>query len=585
MRSWILLAALMFTLLLSSCRQEEINAPTAAPAATLPPIPTPTSTPVIPNVTPTPGYLEPRYHENGIAALEPSVSVVNSSKGAVNSQNPSFMDLEINTLYPLTLTLKISRIEEDGRLFLVEYKPVVGLGSQEADSSVVQPGVHEQLLTWDAQGSYLTDGEAGEFIFLEDIGSARSRVRGEFTPAGSDQAIPVYLEFDKGTGILTSVVDAESGEAITFSTGDVVQPERNYLEGVEGYLSEPGADLTINDYGQLYLQRIPLPDGRYQLDYRFENPEMKPFHLFEQMKVENSESSSGEEVYFDPVRGLQFLVPLGWAEPENRSGRLVTYSPDGALTLTVASQPADPDLTSGDLRDGVMELFGEINLLYEEPVTIGDVNTTWAAYGYESEEIPVTGVFLALVDDGWGYIFDLEAKEIDDEWLLDTADSIFDSIQIRAVGRDEHPGDWEDTQVGDYIFSADRSLLWSKTSLGWDRFAAKDGDSFIAFRQLDSQDAGAFDLREYLLAELVDHDSEAALSEQYRLSIGVNDWNRIDYDAANPGETPRVGFLMRLAESAADLLVWGESSADKIDSLERETFNPMIADVRYAVLP
>jgi len=568
----ILLASLVMALL--SCQQVE-EIPTAAPVATVPVPPTVTLIPM----TPTPDYLEPRHRDSVIVAKDPIIARVNTSSDTVSSQNPAYLDLEITSMHPLSLTLEVSRIEDDGRVLLIDRPPISpGDGASES-SSVISPGIQEQLLTWDALGYYLSDGTAGGFVFVEDTEPGQSRVRGLHRPSGSDEDTEAYLLFDKDVGILTGVSDARNGEPLTYLPGDSFQTEIYYLEGGDDYITETGTALFINEYGVLYLQNLPLPDGHYQLDYRFLSPAGKPFHIFEQFEVDNSGIEPGKKTYFDPVHGLQFRLPNDWSTPEYSEGVLTTQDSEGSFKLTLVSQPSEPSKTPGELRAQVLDAYGDVHMLYAEPVVIGDIATSWTAYGYESQDGPVTGVFLAFAKGGWAHVIDIEGQNTEDEILLDTAGSIIRSLELRPVSREEHPGMWQETPIDGYVVSTDGSFLRDQTDTKWDRFVAKDGSSFIAFRVLEQGIGMNNDLRSLLLGDITGPIPDVTLSEQYGLTLGSNQWNRIDFTYGGSDGEPRLGFLMRSAGPSSELLVWAESTPENYDSLERETFFPMLADI------
>lgn len=560
---------------LMSCKQKE-EIPTAAPVATVPIPPTATSIPL----TPTPGYLEPRQWESSNIAKDPIITRVNSSSDVVSSQNPAFLDLEITSMYPLSLTLQVSRIEDDGRVLLIDRQPISPGDGASASISSIPPGIQEQLLTWDARGFYLNDGSAGGFVFVDDMGPGMGRVRGLHRPSGSDEDTEAYLLFDKDIGILMGVSDANSGEALTYLPGDTFQTEIYYLEGGDDFITETGTALFFNDYGVLYLRDLPLPDGQYQLDFQFLNPEGKPYHLFEQFEVDNSNIEPGVTTYFDPVHGIQFRIPYDWSTPENQDGVLTTQDPGGLFGLTVVSQPVELSTTSGELRAQVLEAYGDVHMLYAEPVDISGINTSWTVYGYESEDGPITGAFLAISKDGWAHVLDIEGHNIEDDFLVDTAGSIVRSLELRPVSREEHPGTWLDTSIDGYIVSTDSSFLRDRTDTEWDRFVTKDSSSFIAFRQLDQRTGTDNDLRSLLLGEITGPIPDVTLSEQYGLMLGSNRWNRIDFSYDSSDGELRWGFVMRSAGPSSGLLVWAESTPDNYDKLERDTFFPMLADIK-----
>jgi hypothetical protein len=114
---------------------------------------------------------------------------------------------------------------------------------------------------------------------------------------------------------------------------------------------------------------------------------------------------------------------------------------------------------------------------------------------------------------------------------------------------------------------------------------AKDGSSFIAFRQLDQRISKDNDLRSLLLGEITGPIPDVTLSEQFGLTLGSNQWNRIDFSYGDSDGELRWGFVMRSAGPTTGLLVWAESTPENYDKLERETFFPMLADIKEIASP
>jgi len=574
-RNWYLALLVLMAISLLSCQRED-EVPTIAPVATVPISPTVTPIPA----TPTPGYLEPRHRGSVNFSAEHTIDVVNVSQDAGSSQNPAFIDVEITSMRPLSVTLEVSRIEDDGRVLLIDRRPITLQNSPAVSSSIIQPGIHEHLFIWDAYGAYLSDGSAGGFVFIEEIAPGLGLVRGIHKPAGTDEANDADLLFDLENNTLVSVSEPNLGEPLAVNSGDTFQTQIYYLEGVDSYTSETGTALYFGDFGNLYLQELPLPDGLYQLDYRFTSADGPRIDIFEQITVENTSLDPGQQNYFDPDHGYQFRVPDDWSSPSTSSGMVTAQDPSGSMTLSVTSQPVDAGTTSSELLDQVLEAYGNVQIFYEEPVSLGDINTSWTAYGYESDDGLITGVFLALVVDGWGHVFDLEGQASEEERLLETAGDFIGSLEMRPVGRQEHPGKWVDTQIDGYIVSMDGTFLHDQSDEALDKFVAKDGSSFIAFQSFEGGRIKTNDLRSYLLDEIIGLAPEIELSEQYGLDLGSNQWNRIDYSYKEPNGNPRWGFIARSADPEVKLLVWAETMPGSFDSMERDTFLPILADIR-----
>ncbi|MGB3712794.1 MAG: hypothetical protein WA996_00020 [Candidatus Promineifilaceae bacterium] len=566
----------LLSILVISCRDKREDVPTIAPRATVPA--SPTDIPIPP--TSTPAHLEPRYDGSVNLLPAPHLEKVYASTEVVSRQNPAFIGLEITTLIPLSVTLEVSRIEDDSRVLLVDHLPVNSQGPAGATDSLIKPGIHEHLQIWVPQGSFLSDGSAGDFVYLEKFVAGQGRVQGQIRPSESDTLSDAYLIFDLADGVLTGVVDANSGVPLEHRPGDIFQTQITYLDGDQIASVETGTILIFDENGDLSLEERPLPDGRYQLNYRSLFLNSGDSDPGSQFTVENANLVPGQQTYINPLYGYQFRLPEKWPGPIHKNGLVLGQDPDSSLTLSIVSEPGLWGTISSDFRAQVLEAYGDIQILYEEAVAVGEINTSWTAYGYESEVGQHTGVFLAIVSGSWGHVIDLEGLSFDEEHLLDTARIIVDSLVIRPINRDEHPGNWVDAEIDGYVLSTGTSFLYNHANADWHKFVAKDGYSFIALRGINESAGSTGDLLSLWTSKITGGAPDLAVSEAYQVVLGETTWMRNDYSYSDPDGEPLWGFIMIPLDPMLTLVAWAESTPDNFESMERDTFFPMLVDIQ-----
>jgi hypothetical protein len=297
--------------------------------------------------------------------------------------------------------------------------------------------------------------------------------------------------------------------------------------------------------------------------------------------VDNAGLVPGVQTYFNRHYGYQFLLPEKWPSPAQKNGLEISEDPDSSLALSVTTESGLGQTSSREFREYVLEAYGDVQILYEEAVAIGDINTSWTAYGYEAEEGSHTGVILPVVNDGWGHVIDLEGLSADEEILLSTARIIVDSLVLRPLNDEEYLGKWQEFQIDDYVLSAGDSFLYKEPGEGWHEFGAKDGFSFIAFRSIDQTDSENDEILVGLVSEAAGAKANLAMSEDYQVELGANEWDRIDFSYSGPDGTPRMGFIMIPLDQSDGLVVWAESTPENLASMERETFFPMLLSLEF----
>ncbi len=573
----LIISLLIVALLtLPSCRDEELEIPTIAPVATVPALPMVTLVPP----SPTPGSIEGRFLDPTFSTARPELEVIASSKDFISAQHPGLLDIEIVSMTPFTLSLEISREEDDGRRRLID-RQQINLQSDDQSAIVPTPaGIHEHLEIWYPTGYYLSDGAAGDFIFLEIDEDGRGFIAGLYRPSGAETSVETNLLFDLKEMTLIALQAASSGRKLNPEPGDSFQTQHYTLEEDQISKIEAGTILLFDEGSALTLETRPLPDGFYNLMFRVD-PQLTPPNVSGSLfTVNNSLLLAGQRVYFDPDHGLQFHVPEKWPDPEYEDGILLTNDPESSLRLTVTFQPDMRGFSSGEFRLHVLESFGDVQLLYEEPVTVGEISTSWTAYGYESDAGLQTGVFLAFTRGDWGYLFDIEGLSTDEEAVLRFAEVLFDSLHFRREYLENRTGRWSDVSDDSFSVSAATAFLYVNDASGWHKFAAKDGESFFAIRTAVTGDPNPEQSLSSWLRFVEERGSSFTRSEIYELEIGKEKWLRSDFTYADPDGDVKWGFIMSIMGIERDTVLWAESSAAGYELMHRDIFLPMMVDLK-----
>jgi hypothetical protein len=574
--SLIISLVIVALLSLPSCRDEESEMPTIAPVATVPALPTVRLVPP----SPTPDSIEGRFHDPIFSTTRPELEVIVSSEDFVSAQHPGLIDVEIVSMTPFTLSLEISREEDDGRRRLIDRQQVNLQSNAQVAIAQSPAGIHEHLEIWYPIGYYLSDGAAGDFIYLVRDEDGPGIVAGLYRQSGAEASVEANLLFDLEEMTLIALQAASSGRELDPEPGDSFQTQHYTLEEDQSSETEAGTILLFDEGSILSLETRPLPDGFYKLRFRSDPQITTPNLSGSLFTVNNSSLVIGQRVYFDPDHGLQFHVPEKWPDPEYEDGILLTNDHDSSVRLTVTSQPDMRGFSSSEFRSHVLETFGNVQLLYEEPVTIGEISTSWTAYGYESDTGFQTGVFLAFTRGEWGYLFDIEGHSTDQEDVLRFAEVLFDSLHFRREYLEDRTGRWSDVSDDSFNVSAATAFLYVNDASGWHKFAAKDGESFIAVRTVATGDPNPEESLSNWLRIVEERGSSFTRSKIYELELGTEKWLRRDFTYIDPDGEVKWGFITSIVGIDHDTVVWAESSADGYELMHRDIFLPMMVDLK-----
>ena len=167
-----------------------------------------------------------------------------------------------------------------------------------------------------------------------------------------------------------------------------------------------------------------------------------------------------------------------------------TRNLDGTAQMQVRIYPGwTGDLAA--LQSEVLATFGTVSVLQQEPVSIGATAVAGirTAYGYDSAERgPRTGMFLTFLNDGVGYVVDLDGPREAEAAALAIHDTIASTWQFLPSRLGFGPEPWATLNVGNFRVRYPAGYAYQEFN-NWHRFAA-DPQTFVAVR-IQQSDAEA----------------------------------------------------------------------------------------------
>lgn len=530
------------------------------------------------------------YHGAGLADVpRPEFHIVNVLDTVAGVQKPAYMDVEIIGRDIESVVLISGRYAPDGRLRLTQFDNLIPEPSYLADGSqlyVWRDGVHRDFFVWDTEATYLYDGSNGDYVVMwpTSYESPLYTVEGGFRRAGTGDYVEANLVFDTVTGQLNRVWGFQSSKKsapheIFPETGDEFQIYNLYLSGAGEFQSEPGVRLFFDSEQQLAYDWRPLPSGDYFLGFSARSIAGETADTFTDFTVDNGNLLPGYVAYLDPYQGFQFLYPAGWYKPGYHDAQLYTGDLAGQSWLYVTLYPDAGRAVAADLRRQTLELFGAVDVLYEENVIAGGVPGLLVAYGYNGAEGPQTGVFFTFVRDGFGFVVDLDGPAAVEDENLQIIRTIIDSWQFQPVGFGLQPGNWATVELDDFSVSVPSEYNYEELSNGWQLFSAADNVTFVALRA----DPVSGDDRPMLARYWTDIAGQDVRNfnagEIYRFSLANMSWARSDFSYSSEDGSAIRGFIIATIAGGQDVVAWAEAPAAQFDHLEGTVFLVAISDM------
>lgn len=513
-------------------------------------------------------------------------------RDTVHIASPAFMRADLTGHRLAEVALVAGQVAADGRHVLRQYEVI-----QPADmtfkggvnAAFWRDGQHESLIIWDATAPYLADAAGtGDFVPLRPIDASPAgpqlAAAGQFQPAGSERVIDASVAFASGgpaSRHLWATVETTGGARlvgeIAPAPGDVFYPSVLFIDGVGNLTAERGVALVFDESSAIYRSTRALPAGSYALGIRAGVLGTGTTIATQPVTVDPSSAPEGFRAYVDAARGVQFLYPAGWLPPVAQEAITYTRNISDTAQMQVRYYPGwTGDLTA--LQNEVMGTFGQVSILQNEPATIGAeaLSGLRTAYGYESaEKGPRTGVFLAFLKDGVGYVVDMDGPRADETATLAYVDAIAATWQFLPERLGFGPELWSVLNVGEFRLRYPNELAYQAFN-NWHRFAA-DSQTFAAVR---IQPAGRTPAEAMigLLETAAEGVAGFSAGTSQRVFYGGFLWERNDFIYTDANGAVVRGLLLSRQQDGVEIAFWSETPDPPGNSVER-LFLPIAASI------
>lgn len=529
------------------------------------------------------------YYEAGQDSLSPpEIYLTNARNEAAGAQNPAYLDFQIVGRSVETVSLLGGRYEADGRRRLLELDTLIPEPSILPDGSRLsewRDGVHEDFFIWDTLTTYLfDDADNGDFVVMTAVTDAANQgengrlyaVSGVFISATEIEA---SLVFDYASGQLARVWGITNGAAaeITPRPGDLFRIDSLYLDENDQLVREPGPTLVFDETSQLYFDWRPLPDGDYFLGLSAENSAGKTAVAFTDLPVENNHLLPNYSAYLDPYLGFQFLYPDAWYTPIYTDTLLYTSSRDAATDVQITLYPnLEPDVDTAALTEQTLNQFGPVDVLFTDTAVIAGTQGQRISYGYTKSSGAHTGVFLAFVRDGVGYVVDVDGVSEDEAATLTAVDIIASSWQFVSAGAGLPPGRWAQIDAAAFSVAQPADFVYQEVN-NWQRFS-NGRYAFVALRA-QSINRPVPDVLAALIRDAGEGMQAFAADAPFSTLLGGAIWERANFSYALEDGSAIWGFIMVKEENGQEVVAWAEAPSDVYNELEQTAFLVMIADL------
>lgn len=532
------------------------------------------------------------YHGLGLSDIPlPEFKIVNVLSDNAGSQNPGYMDVEITGRDIENVVLFNGRYE-GGKQHLLQFDYLLPEPTHLEDGSLLyewKDGVHKDFFVWNTEGIYLSDSTGkGDYVVMwpTEYNSPQYTVRGQFIRAGSSTPFDANLVFDsnqqKLTGVWTFQAEARSAPNEIFpEAGDQFRIYNSFIDDSGNLTSEPGVTITFDDNKLVYYDWRPLPSGNYFLGFRATNISGQTASDSHDFKVTNDNLDPGYKGYLDPYKGFQFLYPDSWYTPSYQDTLLYTYDIATSSTLMrITLYPEVGEATADDLKAQTLEQFGNPTIVQEVDVSIGGVDGKGTVYSYQADTgDDHTGAFLAFVNDGTGYVVDIDGLSDNSEANINALNKIIDTWVFQPVGFGLQPGNWASVEASNFTVQLPSNFSYEELDSGWQLFSSDDGYSFVALR---TDPASGDELKEVVQGWVDvagDGVDSFAAGDAYRYSLGENAWARVDFTYTADDGTDLQGFIMATIVDDQEVVGWAEAPVDAFAGLENSVFLVSIADL------
>jgi hypothetical protein len=528
--------------LLAACSEDPADtavSSTTSPAATAE-TPEPDAPASLPQVATVPTYK---------SVSQFPVAIIDSA----SAQRPAYAVVEMAGFNIAELTWQIGRYD-DGCNRLVSMG-VIRPDNEGSDSAFWQDGVHRENFSWPAVGHFLGDGEQGDFVFVESSGTT-SGINGRYRSATGGEEVEARLLVDQ-TGRQLVGLESTSGERLTAVAGDTFQIFERCLESDGSIRSVPGLVLPFLEGGQLELFMEPAHTGDYFLHLTARGLENSASSTTD-FPVDNDVILTDYQTYLNVEYGFQFLYPEAWQLPQEANSRIVTTDAARTTRLTIITHPDMSGRNPDDLKNQTLAQFGDVSILYEDQVSIGDTGALWSAYGYTGQNGAHTGIILTFIRDSVGYTVDLDGLQTAEAETISLMNSLARNWRFRPDIIAPRAMAWTTASFDGLEMPVKANYYQEELDNGWRRFTVGDGMSFMAVRTASLGRDDIEDQLEYWQEVIERGVANFAVGDGYTLTLDEREWSRIDFAYVGEGALTIQGFLMAAEMDDQAVIYWVE---------------------------
>ncbi|MDT8307300.1 MAG: hypothetical protein RRC07_15310, partial [Anaerolineae bacterium] len=442
-------------------------------------------------------------------------------------------------------------------------------------------GVHEDFTIWDTRAPYLSDGEAGEFIILWPTapGGELVAVPGQLQTAGGSSTQEASLLYVASSGTLAGAWAPPAGHTgglprqLLPSPDDLFSPYV-YRRTADGALrAQTGAAIRYGEAGPAYTLQ-PLPVGDYQLGFEAVALGGATAEIYADIAVNNDGYDGSVRAYLDPYNGFQFLIPGNWETAQHNGEELSAASPDGQTWLTVTSWPAGARRSS-ELRARTLELFGPVDLLYQDSRPLADGQAERVVYGYDDGSGPRTGGFLSFFHEERGYVVDVDGPASAEAETLAMLEQIAASWLWRPLGFERVDGSWRYVDLAALTVPVPEGFSHHTLDNGWDLFSHE--GRFVALRRDPATGQSRAARVQHWLDVANAGVSSFEQSTPYSFALAGRNWVRADFSYERDGRASR-GLVMVAAANGLESAAWAEAPAEQYGEMVDGVFLALIAE-------
>ncbi|RMG95827.1 MAG: hypothetical protein D6706_11320 [Chloroflexi bacterium] len=532
-----------------------------------------------------------QYHQTGLATLAPpEMHITNVLSDVVGIQQPAYLDIEIVGRDIENVVLLGGRYEADGRRKLVEYDNLIPDATHLPDGNQIfewRDGVHDDFFVWYTDVTYLYDAFGnGDFVIMwpTDYGRSLFTVQGEYHRAGTTSGIKANLVFDHHTRQLvriwgTQPTQNDAAAEIIPQPGDTFQIDNFYLDANNQIIREPGITVQFDDTPALYFEWRPLPDGNYFLGFRAENVAGETAEAFHDFTINNTNIQPDYATYLDPYLGFQFLYPKNWYRPVYTNTLLYTTDISNTTQLQITLYPdLPPDVDQTTLKKQTLNIFGPVDILFEDEIVIAGRRGLRTAYGYDKPGAGArTGIFLTFVHNNIGYVIDIDGPAHHEAQTIAAITKLIESWQFVPAGFGLQPGQWSRLNLDTFSIAQPTDFVYQPVK-AWQRFVA-DQHTFVALRT-EPATRSVTEVLAALLRDAAEGVTNFQMDATYHFPLAASVWQRADFSYQAQDGTEIWGFIMVKVEAGQEVVAWAEAPATVYNQLANDVFLVMLADLQ-----